>query len=54
MQTETGNKIVDWLMDVALNDKLPMTTRREARNKLTACALRTPSQAVEDVIGQKH
>ena len=34
MQTETGNKIVDWLMDIALDTNQPLAVRSDARNKL--------------------
>lgn len=54
MQTVTGDAIVDWLMDVASDETLPLSVRHEARRKLTACALRDPSETVEDVVGTKH
>ncbi len=54
MQTATGNEIVDWLMEIASDQSLPLDVRMEARSKLRACALRDPSQTVEDVVGTKH
>lgn len=54
MRTETGDKIVDWLMEIASDQKLPIHVRTEARRKLSDCALRDPSQTVEDVVGTKH
>lgn len=54
MRTDTGDKIVDWLMDIASNALLPETTRMEARDKLRACALRDIGETVEDVVGTKH
>lgn len=51
MRTETGDKIVDWYMDIANDKSLPVEVRDEARAKLTAFALRQPHQTVEDVAG---
>ena len=54
METRTGNQIVDWLMDVSLDERLPAETRMAARRKLRACILRQPGQTVMDVIGPKQ
>ncbi|WP_157066603.1 hypothetical protein [Hyphomicrobium sulfonivorans] len=51
MRTETGDKIVDWLMDIAWDNSLPLATRLNAREKIRKAALRAPSEAVEDVVG---
>ncbi len=51
---ENGCQIVDWLMSVASDDALPASTRSDARDKLRACAMRQPSETVQDVIGPKH
>lgn len=51
MRTKTGDAIVDWLMSIAEDPALPFDVRRDARKKLTACALRRPNQRVEDVVG---
>lgn len=50
----SGCEIVDWLMDIASNDGLPASVRCDARSKLRACALRKPSETVQDVIGSRH
>lgn len=54
MQTETGNQIVDWLMEIAADLSMPKEVRDDARRKLRDCALRQPEQTVEDVVGPKH
>ena len=51
---DNGCKIVDWLMDIALDKTMPPAVRDEARSKLRACALRKPSETVQDVVGTKH
>lgn len=51
MRTETGDKIVDWLMNIATDSSLPEATRSEALKKLRLAALRDPSETVEDVVG---
>jgi hypothetical protein len=51
MRTETGDKIVDWYMDLASDKKMPPEVRDIARDKLRACALRQPHETVEDVVG---
>jgi hypothetical protein len=54
MRNDAGDKVVDWLMDIALDERLPAWARKQARDKLRACALRQPGQTVQDVIGEKH
>jgi hypothetical protein len=54
VRTETGDQIVDWLMEIASSPSLPATTRMEARDMLRACALRDIGETVEDVVGTKH
>lgn len=54
MRTETGDKIVDWYMDLASDKSLPVEVRDIARAKLTAFALRSPDETVEDVAGQPN
>lgn len=54
MRTETGDKIVDWLMKLASDRSLPVDVRDEARRKLADCALRKVEETVEDVVGTKH
>ena len=54
MRNEAGDKIVDWLMDIANDKRLPQWARKQALDKLRDCALRQPHQTVQDVIGAKH
>lgn len=54
MRTETGDKIVDWLMAIADDKSLPLEVRSDARRKLRDCALRDPKETVEDVMGPKN
>ena len=49
-----GCRIVDWLMTVACDEKMPPATRADARDKLRACAVRQPHETVQDVIGAKN
>lgn len=51
---ENGCTIVDWLMGIATDSRLPQETRDDARQKLRACTLRQPHEAVQDVIGSRH
>lgn len=53
-RTPTGDAIVDWLFDLALDEKLPTEVRDDARRKIRACSVREPDQTVEDVVGTKH
>lgn len=48
---KSGCTIVDWLMDIAVDDHMPASVREDARRKLRACAHRKPDQTVQDVIG---
>lgn len=54
MRNESGDKIVDWLMDVMNNKALPLDTRMSALDKLVRCAKRKPAQTVQDALGLKH
>lgn len=54
MRTETGDKIVDWLMKLASDQAMPVVVRDDARRKLRDCALRKIEETVEDVVGTKH
>ena len=54
MRTETGDAIVDWLFEIAENERLPDHVRRDARIKIALCAMRESCQTVEDVVGTKH
>jgi len=51
---EAGCRIVDWLMEIASDARLPAATRDDARAKLRACALRQQGQTVQDVIGGRN
>lgn len=54
MRTETGDKIVDWYMDLAWDRDMPVEVREFARNKLRDFALRQPHETVEDVDGEPN
>jgi hypothetical protein len=54
MRTETGDKIVDWYMAIALDSRLPQSVRNDARRKLTDFALRHPDETVESVDGRTN
>lgn len=54
MRTETGDKIVDWLFEIAQDERLPGHVRSDARHKIMLCALRMPDKTVEDVVVTKH
>jgi hypothetical protein len=51
VRTDTGDKIVDWYMDIACDEQLPATVRMMARAKLRSFALRQPHETVEDIDG---
>ena len=54
MHNDAGDKIVYWLMAIACNEALPEAVRKDARDKLFACAMRQPHQSVQDVIGARN
>lgn len=54
MRTETGDKIIRELMSVATDMSLPESVRSAAFQKISKAAVRSPSEAVEDVVGQPN
>ena len=53
-RTPTGDAIVDFYADLAFDEKQPIEVRRQARERLTAFALRDPEQTVEDIEGKPN
>lgn len=51
---ERGCQIVDFYMDIAVNQALPVATRLEARGKLRAFANRGHGQTVADIDGKAN
>lgn len=47
---DAGQRVVDMLMSVALDESRPQSERDDARTKLRACAHRQMHQTVRDVV----